>query len=321
MAGEIGAHKDGIRSASDKPVLLIADDSRIVRATLMKHVQHMFEFREAPDGEDAWEQLLRDPDIQLVITDLTMPRLDGYGLLQRMRASPMRRLKEMPVVVVSGSDDPEERERARACGATDLITKGMPTEQLVSRLDILAQLVRSQDQFERAESGDFHAATQSLTSPYVFHSEAEAMLRHTVRHRQDFTLLCLALAATGGDMPESVLEAVSLALKRTIRQTDTLARTGATEFTITTASLDAQASRGFGDRLCRLAVQVGAETDQSLGLIASCGVVSVEEFPGGRAVLHDLWDLARRRCLVGLGKSRSGAVGATEELALKSNAT
>lgn len=313
MAGEIGAHTDGVRNASGKPVLLIADDSRIVRATLMKHVQDMFEFREASDGEDAWERLLRDPDIQLVITDLTMPRLDGYGLLQRMRASPMRRLKEMPVVVVSGSDDPEERERARACGATDLIAKGMPTEQLVSRLDILAQLVRSQDRFERAESGDFHAATQSLTSPYVFHSEAEAMLRHAVRHRQDFTLLCLALAAQGGDMPESVLAAVSLALKRTIRQTDTLARTGPSEFAITTASLDTQASRGFGDRLCRLAVQVGAETDRSCALVAACGLVSVEEFPGGKAVLHDLWDLARRRGMIGLLQGRTGAIGAAEQ--------
>lgn len=313
MASEIGAHNDGVCDASGKPVLLIADDSRIVRATLMKHVQNMFEFREASDGEDAWERLLHDPDVQLVITDLTMPRLDGYGLLQRMRASPMRRLKEMPVVVVSGSDDPEERERARACGATDLITKGMATEQLVSRLDILAQLVRSQERFERGESGDFHAATQSLTSPYVFHSEAEAMLRHAVRHRQDFTLLCLSLAARDGDMPESVLEAVSLGLKRTIRQTDTLARTGAAEFTITTASLDTQASRGFGDRLCRLAVQVGAEMNGSSALVAACGVVSVEEFPGGKSVLHDLWDLARRRGMAGVLQGRTGAIGAAEE--------
>jgi PleD family two-component response regulator len=313
MAGEIGAHNEGFGNASGKPVLLIADDSRIVRATLMKHVQNLFEFREAADGEDAWERLLRDPDIQLVITDLTMPRLDGYGLLQRMRASPMRRLKEMPVVVVSGSDDPEERERARACGATDLITKGMPTEQLVSRLDILAQLVCSQERFERGESGDFHAATQSLTSPYVFHSEAEAMLRHAVRHRQDFTLLCLTLAARDGDMPESVLEAVSLALKRTIRQTDTLARTGAAEFTITTASLDTQASRGFGDRLCRLAVQVGTEVNGSSSLVAACGLVSVEEFPGGKAVLHDLWDLARRRGMLGVLQGKTGAIGAAEE--------
>jgi PleD family two-component response regulator len=322
MAGENGArHAHGGSAESGKPVALIADDSRIVRATLIKHVQDMFVFREALDGEEAWETLLRDPEIQLVITDLTMPRLDGYGLLQRMRASPMRRLKDMPVVVVSGSDDPEERERARLCGATDLITKGMPAAQLASRLDILAQLIRSQNRFEENESADFQVAAQSLTSPYVFHAEAEAMLRHALRHRQDFTLLCIALASARGALPETVLEQVSLALKRTIRQTDTLAHTGAAEFAITTASLDAQASRGFAERLCRLVAAAGADSDKTLAPIAACGVVSVAEFPGrGEAAtpaLHDLWDAARRRALAGLRAGKSGAVGAEEELALK----
>ncbi|MBS0307756.1 MAG: response regulator, partial [Proteobacteria bacterium] len=38
-----------------KPRVLIADDSKIVRATLIKHIQGMFEFREALNGEEAWE--------------------------------------------------------------------------------------------------------------------------------------------------------------------------------------------------------------------------------------------------------------------------
>jgi PleD family two-component response regulator len=312
-----------------KPVALIVDDSRIVRATLMKHVQDIFDFREALDGEEAWESLLRDQDIELVITDLTMPRLDGYGLLQRMRASPMRRLKDMPVVVVSGSDDPEERERARSCGATDLITKGMATAQLVSRLDILAQLVRSQHHFEEQEGADLKLAAQALTSPYVFHSEAEAMLRHALRHRQDFTLLCIAFASGDGAqgamaLPGKLLDEVSLVLKRTIRQTDTLARTGAAEFTITTASLDEQAARGFAERLCRLATALQSDSDKPGAVIASCGVVSVAEFQGSQPhlapALHDLWDAARRRSLTGLRRRISGAVGAAEEVSLSKNA-
>jgi PleD family two-component response regulator len=318
MADEYEARIEAQKDTG-KPVALIVDDSRIVRATLMKHVQDLFDFREALDGEDAWESLLRDPDIQLVITDLTMPRLDGYGLLQRMRASPMRRLKEMPVVVVSGSDDPEERERARACGATDLITKGMPTAQLTARLDILAQLIRSQNRFEKSESGDFQAAAQSLTSPYVFHSEAEAMLRHAVRHRQDFTLLCIAVAGHAGKLPATMLDQISLVLKRTIRQTDTLARTGAAEFTITTASLDAQASRGFGERLCRLVMAAGADSDKPVALIAACGLVSVAEFLVDSMTppaLHDLWDVARRRCMASLRAGLPGPVGAAEEATL-----
>src|SRR3569833_161370 len=94
---------------SVKPRVLIADDSRIVRATLIKHIEGMFEFREALDGEQAWEMLLLDPGIRVVITDLTMPKLDGYGLLRRIRTSKVSRIRDIPVVVVSGSDEEQER--------------------------------------------------------------------------------------------------------------------------------------------------------------------------------------------------------------------
>ena len=96
-----------------KPRVLIADDSRIARATLIKHIEGLFEFREALDGEQAWEILLLDPHIRVVITDLTMPKLDGYGLLRRIRASKISRIRNIPVVVVSGSDEQEERDRAK----------------------------------------------------------------------------------------------------------------------------------------------------------------------------------------------------------------
>ena len=103
-----------ITAIPPKPRVLIADDSKIVRATLIKRIEGLFEFREALDGEEAWETLLIDPNIRVVITDLTMPKLDGYGLLARIRGSKITRIRTIPVVVVSGSDAQEERDRARA---------------------------------------------------------------------------------------------------------------------------------------------------------------------------------------------------------------
>lgn len=125
---------------SNLPRILIADDSRLVRAVLIKRIEGRFDFREAADGEQAWEILLEDAGIRVLISDLTMPKLDGYGLLQRVRGSELARIRELPVVVVSGSDSAEERERVRAAGANDLITKGIDAAQLLSRLDILMRL-------------------------------------------------------------------------------------------------------------------------------------------------------------------------------------
>jgi CheY-like chemotaxis protein len=175
-----------------KPRVLIADDSRIVRATLIKRIEGIFEFREALDGEQAWETLLIDPSIRVVITDLTMPKLDGYGLLNRIRNSKISRIRNLPVVVVSGSDELEERERAKAAGATDLITKGMDTAQLLTRLDILSKLVTSQREFEQSLEalvkrgpGD---ANQLLASSEHLTAQAEAMLENAIKHRKNFVI-------------------------------------------------------------------------------------------------------------------------------------
>jgi two-component system cell cycle response regulator len=287
-----------------RPRALIADDSRIVRASLCKYLSDLFDFSEALDGEQAWEILLRNESVDLLITDLTMPRLDGYGLLRRMRASRSQRLRDMPVVVVSGTDDADERRQAREAGATDLITKGMPTAQLVSRMTLLRQLVGAQR---------LHA-DGAAPSPYAFQSGAERLLVNALRHPQDLALL--SLSAGGG---AALSDALLAGLARTIRQTDLLACTGAGEFSVASAGLDAAAGRRFAQRLCDAARAVlaadrgAAATDK-----VCCGVATLAEMsadPAAAPSLHALWDAARRRCRAGMARGCAGAIGAQEESA------
>ena len=72
------------------------------------------------------------------MTDLTMPRLDGYGLMERIRTSGIERIRTMPVLVVSGAQEQTEHDRVRAAGATDLIGKGVTSAELLARLALLA---------------------------------------------------------------------------------------------------------------------------------------------------------------------------------------
>jgi two-component system cell cycle response regulator len=294
---------DHAATRTSRPHALIADDSRIVRATLSKHLSDVFDFSEALDGEEAWECLLRNDSIDLLITDLTMPRLDGYDLLRRMRASRSEHLREMPVVVVSGTDDPEERCQAMEAGATDLITKGMPTAQLLSRMTLLAHLVVAQRLHADRNAG-------SALSPYAFQSGAERLLVHAVRHQEEFALLSLCIN-DGGAGSDRMLSG----LRRAIRQTDLLACTGADEFTIVTSSLDAAAARAFAERLCEAARAVpGADADAAI----RCGFATLTDVsvkPGVAPGLHELWDAARRRSQAGVKHGCSGAGGAAEESA------
>lgn len=223
-----------------KPRLLIADDSRIVRATLIKHIEGLFEFREALDGEQAWETLLIDPSIRVVITDLTMPKLDGYGLLHRIRNSKISRIRNLPVVVVSGSDEQAERDRAKAAGATDLITKGIGTAQLLSRLDVLSKLVSTQQEFERGLEKLVRTteadAGLNPGSEAALQAQAEVQLETAIRLGKNFVILdvCIALkrqALEGNVVPPSVnvVNAVEQMLQRTVRQTDVLVKVGDAE--------------------------------------------------------------------------------------------
>ncbi len=308
-----------------KPRILIADDSRIVRATLIKHIQGMFEFREAFDGEHAWETLLIDPSIRVVITDLTMPKLDGYGLLQRIRASKIGRIREVPVIVISGSDEQQERERVKAAGATELITKGIATAQLLSRLDALSQLASTQQEFERGLEALVRRVPSASAAPAasteVFLAAAEAMLTYASRHRKNFVLLNIRVAlrdAQGearGRPEAAIVQAIGQLLQRTVRQSDCVARTGDAEFMLATNGIEVDAAHGFAQRLCGAIGHAHLLEAQSAVLVASCGLA----YPGGEGdaeqSIEVLCEIARRRARLGLQRGISGVVGALEEMA------
>jgi len=113
--------------------ILVVDDSRTVRAAINKVLCSTYTIVQAEDGEDAWDKLLELEKVQMVITDIMMPRLDGYGLICRIRAAEQAGIKNIPIVVITSSEDALTRERAHACGANDFIIKPVGAADLVER--------------------------------------------------------------------------------------------------------------------------------------------------------------------------------------------
>ena len=313
---------------SPRPRVLIADDSRIVRATLIKYIETLFEFREALDGEQAWETLLIDPNIRVVITDLSMPKLDGYGLLERIRSSKIVRIRSIPVVVVSGSDEQQERDRAKAAGATDLITKGIGAAQLLSRLDILSKLVDTQQEFEHSLEAlardNAGAEILMLSTPEALADQAQSMLTNAITLKKNFVVLAIRAGVkhTGLDgiatpPPASVVHAIGQLLQRTVRQSDSVAMTGPDEFTLATGSIHFAAARQFAQRMCSAIADANLVKDGRMAFIASCGVVSLAEFnvqQGGAAPdFSAMCIVAHRRASTGLDRCVTGIVGPEEE--------
>ena len=103
------------------PVILVVDDSLTTR-TLEKSIleAHGYQVRLAFDGLEALGRL-RAEHIDLVISDIQMPRLDGFGLLQAIKGDAA--LKAVPVILVSSLEAREDRERGLALGADAYVTK------------------------------------------------------------------------------------------------------------------------------------------------------------------------------------------------------
>jgi CheY-like chemotaxis protein len=104
--------------------VLVVDDSRFVRASLVRGLTGRFRVQQAESGERAWELLLLDDSIGVVLSDLSMPGIDGFELLRRVRGSMLERVRELPFAMLSGSDDAAQRERALALGADRFVVKG-----------------------------------------------------------------------------------------------------------------------------------------------------------------------------------------------------
>ena len=103
------------------PVILVVDDSLTTR-TLEKSIleAHGYQVRLAVDGLEALGRL-RAEQVDLVISDIQMPRLDGFGLLQAIKAD--QALKGLPVILVSSLEAREDRERGLALGADAYVVK------------------------------------------------------------------------------------------------------------------------------------------------------------------------------------------------------
>jgi len=118
--------------------ILVIDDSRVVRATLNKHLRGSFELREEADGESAWQTLMLDASLSAVICGLNIPRLSAHDLLARLKASSMRRLREIPfTLITSDLDNKVEREFDRSLGVDGFISKSITKAELVGYLNNL----------------------------------------------------------------------------------------------------------------------------------------------------------------------------------------
>ncbi|MCL2875239.1 MAG: response regulator [Betaproteobacteria bacterium] len=175
------------------PKILIIDDSRMVRASLIKQIRHRFQIREECDGEAGWETLLIDPAIRIVLTDLGMPKLDGFGLLERIRGSKVQRIQDLPVIIISGDEDDEARLRALDLGANDFVSKGAGCAEMTARLESLLDLTNTRRSLALSGMNPIIDPVSGLVTPAYLNHNGEQLLAQARRRQTAISVMVIEI--------------------------------------------------------------------------------------------------------------------------------
>jgi PAS domain S-box-containing protein len=113
------------------PRILIADDNNDMRSYLKSLLDPHAEVSVCADGEAAFAAILRDPP-DLVLSDVMMPKLDGFGLIARIRATSA--LRFLPVILLSARAGEEAKVEGLSAGADDYLVKPFAAGELLARV-------------------------------------------------------------------------------------------------------------------------------------------------------------------------------------------
>lgn len=149
-------------AASDKPTLMMVEDNEHLQAFLLNILSPHYAVTIANNGAEALAHLgnlsaQNLPD--LILTDIMMPVMDGFQLLEALKGD--ARYRHLPVVVLTALADTQDRLRALRIGVDDYLIKPFEEEPLLVRLEGLLRNARNRFRPEQAED----TATQAVEAP------------------------------------------------------------------------------------------------------------------------------------------------------------
>jgi two-component system, cell cycle response regulator len=222
-------------NSSKKAKVLIADDSKIVRVTISKILAADFDLVVAEDGEEAWQKIKEDDGIQVVFTDLGMPKLDGYGLIERIRQSDNEGIRNQPVIVITGAAEEEEvRRKVFELGATDFITKPFNSTEVIARAEAHANYRRANAALQKNVEVDL--LTGAL-NPSGLSKQLQKDVSFVNRHKENMAIILFELddfpivhKRLGEQAANRIIKQVAATLLGAVRREDSVGRYAAEKF-------------------------------------------------------------------------------------------
>jgi two-component system KDP operon response regulator KdpE len=189
-------------NTSSQKILVIDDESQITRVLRRSLAAHRYDVRVAADGQAGLE-LYHDFHPDLVITDLSMPEMNGIEVCREIRKN-----SAVPIIVLSVKGEEKTKVEALDAGADDYITKPFGMDELLARVRASLRRAPSEKESSKLEAGDFlvdlatHQAFVRGVEVHLTPKEFE-LLSHLVKnHGKVMTHRSLLAAVWGGNFTE-----------------------------------------------------------------------------------------------------------------------
>ncbi len=307
-----------------RPRVLLADTGRISRGGVGASLRQRYDVREVADSEAAWQAVLLDASIRVLVADATASAIRGFDLLGRLRGSKVQRIREMPVIVLIERGGTAESQRVLALEATELVLNAEPptdtAAELMSRLRVLVELANTRDALIESRTELDSARTvdpdTELLTPAAFDRQVEKLLSYARRALSDLALICIRVELTAPHAEswdgetEQRMRLVGRALGTTVRLEDLATRSDRAEFCVATQNNGMTDMLRFAARLRKVLENVDA-AGPGVEVWTCIGVATLSEELRRNAV--DLRTQAQKRAqMAQASRSRRIMLGASE---------
>ncbi|WP_298715640.1 ATP-binding protein, partial [Chitinophaga sp.] len=168
--------------------VLLADDNADMREYLTRLLSQQFVVEAAIDGEDAFRQAIHQPP-DLLLTDIMMPKLDGMGLLKKLRHHP--KTSDVPVIFLSARAGEEAKIEGLATGADDYLIKPFSAREVVAKVDA------------HIKTAQYRKQTARLLNSFLMQAPAAIAVLHGPAHI--YTLANSKFLALAGKPEDEIL--------------------------------------------------------------------------------------------------------------------
>ena len=202
------------------PLVLLADDNADLRKYILRLLSPLYKVKAVADGDAAWTAL-QDQHPNLILADVMMPKLDGFGLLTRVRED--ARFSLIPFVLLSARAGEDSKVEGLTSGADDYLIKPFSAPELLARIKV--NLEKSSLRLESARSEERVRAAKTLNIFLLEENRRKdeflAVLADQLRNPLSVISGVVKIALDGNILPDAV-QILDHHLKRLIKLTDDL---------------------------------------------------------------------------------------------------